>query len=256
MTRTVQAWLVALSVSCVWGRHTTWMVFRAAHHHSTSTAANNRASTTTTTTDGAMDKKNSDHDLRWREPTRGARLVACLRAGRVTLSCGHVLVLLALNVALFHQLVHRANLFGLQAELTDLRARDAGLGGAGPRGYVLHEPKSLAVKKVGKRQPQWRWVRGSGVRWGAGLKRLLELEFELDAAPRRWGGTCPGVDFGGGAAKPIEVLIAVPYRESMPDTITERLAALLEKLECGSASAGIRLTLGLTRFVLRRLQLG
>ena len=99
-------------------------------------------------------------------------------------------------------------------------------GAAGPRGYVLQEPRRLFMKKR-NRKPQWRWVRGPGVKWGVGLKRLLELE----ASPERWGAECRAFAT---RAPTQRVLVAVPFRESMPDSITERLASLLGELETRS----------------------
>ena len=64
------------------------------------------------------------------------------------------------------------NVAELQSENTALRMREEGLRIAGPRGYVLQEPRRLFMKKR-HRKPQWRWVRGPTVKWGVGLRRLL-----------------------------------------------------------------------------------
>ena len=160
---------------------------------------------------------------------------ACVR-WRVTVTWAHVVLLLIVNVAVL-QLLFR-NMAELQGENAALRMREEGLRLAGPRGYVLQEPRRLFMKKR-NRKPQWRWVRGPGVKWGVGLKRLLELE----ASPERWGAECRAFAT---RAPTQRVLVAVPFRESMPDSITERLASLLGELECGSAAAGFQLTLGLT----------
>ena len=160
---------------------------------------------------------------------------ACVR-WRVSVTWAHVVLLLIVNVAAL-QLLFR-NLAELQGENAALRMREEGLRAAGPRGYVLQEPRRLFMKKR-NRKPQWRWVRGPGVKWGVGLKRLLELE----ASPERWGAECRAFAT---RAPTQRVLVAVPFRESMPDSITERLASLLGELECGSAAAGFQLTLGLT----------
>ena len=97
----------------------------------------------------------------------------------------------------------RDEIAALQREVGTLDIVVAGLRGAGPRGYALREPDRVYKRPWYRHRNAWRWERSAraGVRWGWGLKRLVELELQ---APSRWGQACAAL--AGRARLPLSLI--------------------------------------------------
>ena len=104
----------------------------------------------------------------------------------------------------------REEIAALKREVGTLDIVVAGLRGAGPRGYALREPDRVYKRPWYRHRNAWRWERSAraGVRWGWGLKRLVELELQ---APSRWGQACAALR-GADKASVIDVLVENPVR--------------------------------------------
>ena len=114
--------------------------------------------------------------------------------------------------------------------------------------YALHLRNQLiahtAAAAAGGMEPYYekhggalRYVRSPSARPGYGLGCLKDLEHGAADAEGGWGARCR-------APGNVEVLVALPYKVSMPDKLAEALCSNLRAMEC--ANPGFNLRLGLT----------